>query len=165
MSLAHTIAAHAQVVEAEAASEEPLPDNPAQTYVDSDGTADDPRVLAAYLALPADTRAALHDARAEELARSTEFSLHLGAIPYHLEHGSDPAGAGAKALRAAMDHCQKTGLYQAAADLGLRGADAVYVATAQALHLPLLTWDDDQRDRAGRVIGAFTPTTRDPRIL
>jgi predicted nucleic acid-binding protein len=52
-----------------------------------------------------------------------------------------------------------------AADLGLRGADAVYVATAQALHLPLLTWDDDQRDRAGRVIGAFTPTTRDPRIL
>lgn len=121
VSLAHTIATHAQAVDVEATAEEPLPDHPAQAYVDSDGTDDDPRLLAAYLALPGEARAALHDARAGELARSTEFSLHLGAIPYHLEHGSDPAGAGAKALRAAMDHCQKTGLYQAAADLGLRG--------------------------------------------
>ncbi len=52
-----------------------------------------------------------------------------------------------------------------AADLGLRGADAVYVATAHALHLPLLTWDEDQRDRAGRVIAVFSPDTRDPRII
>ncbi|PWK87214.1 Tfp pilus assembly protein PilF [Lentzea atacamensis] len=121
VSLARTIAAHARVVEAQPAAEDPLPDHPEQAYVDSDGTADDPRLLAAYLALPNEARAALHDARAERLAQCTEFSLHLGAIPYHLEHGSDPAGAGAKALRAAMDHCQKTGLYQAAADLGLRG--------------------------------------------
>lgn len=121
VSLARTIAAHAQVVEAPVTAEPPLPDAPAQAYVDSDGTADDPRLLAAYLDLPQETRAALHDARAERLARSTEFSLHLGAIPYHLEHGSDPAGAGAQALRAALDHCHKTGLYQAAADLGLRG--------------------------------------------
>ncbi|MDX8033432.1 tetratricopeptide repeat protein [Lentzea sp. BCCO 10_0856] len=120
VSLAETIAVHAQVVEAPAA-EHPLPDNPAQAYVDSDGTDDDPRLLAAYLALPGDARAALHDARAEQLARSTEFSLHLGAIPYHLEHGSDPSGAGTAALRAALDHCHKTGLYQAAADHGLRG--------------------------------------------
>ncbi|SEQ92673.1 Flp pilus assembly protein TadD, contains TPR repeats [Lentzea xinjiangensis] len=121
VSLARTIAAHAHVVEPGPAPEQPAPDDAAQAYVDSDGTGDDPRLLAAYLALPGAARAALHDARAEVLARSGEFSLHLGAIPYHLEHGSDPAGAGARALRDALDHCHKTGLYQAAADLGLRG--------------------------------------------
>jgi predicted nucleic acid-binding protein len=52
-----------------------------------------------------------------------------------------------------------------AADLGLRGADAVYVATAQVLHLPLLTWDQEQRDRAGRVVAVYSPDTRDPRIM
>ena len=35
-----------------------------------------------------------------------------------------------------------------AARLGLRGADAVYVATAQHLGLPLVTLDVHQRDRA-----------------
>ncbi|MFI6094736.1 tetratricopeptide repeat protein [Lentzea sp. NPDC051213] len=124
VSLAQTIAVHARVVEAEPVAEQPLPDRPAQAYVDSDCTHDDPRLLAAYLDLPAEARAALHDARAEQLAQSEEFSLRLGAIPYHLEHGSDSAGAGARALRDALDHCHKTGLYQAAADLGLRGRTA-----------------------------------------
>ena len=35
-----------------------------------------------------------------------------------------------------------------AASLGLRGADAVYVAAAEYLHLPLCTLDDDQARRA-----------------
>jgi predicted nucleic acid-binding protein len=52
-----------------------------------------------------------------------------------------------------------------AADPGMRGADALYVAAAHALHLPLLTWDRNQRDRADRVVAAFTPDTRDPRIV
>lgn len=52
-----------------------------------------------------------------------------------------------------------------AGDLGLRGADAVYVATARALNLPLLSWDEDQRTRAGRVVAAYSPDTRDPRIV
>jgi predicted nucleic acid-binding protein len=52
-----------------------------------------------------------------------------------------------------------------AADLGLRGADACYVAVARELHLPLLTWDEDQRVRAGQVVAAYSPNTRDPRIL
>ncbi|SDF42605.1 Tetratricopeptide repeat-containing protein [Lentzea fradiae] len=121
VSLAATIAACAEVVEAQAGEDEPLPENPAQTYVDSDGTADDPRLLAAYLDLPAEARAALHDARAELLSAEDGFSLRLGAIPYHLEHGSDPAGAGAQALRVALDHCHKVGLYQGAAEHGLRG--------------------------------------------
>jgi len=35
-----------------------------------------------------------------------------------------------------------------AAELGLRGADSVYVAVASQLHLPLVTLDVDQRERA-----------------
>jgi len=37
-----------------------------------------------------------------------------------------------------------------AADLGLRGADATYVAVAARLNLPLVTLDGDQRDRAAK---------------
>ena len=35
-----------------------------------------------------------------------------------------------------------------AAELALRGADSVYVAVASQLHLPLVTLDVDQRERA-----------------
>ncbi len=35
-----------------------------------------------------------------------------------------------------------------AAELGLRGADFVYVAVADQLKLPLVTFDSDQRERA-----------------
>jgi len=35
-----------------------------------------------------------------------------------------------------------------AADLGLRGADSVYVAVARRLNLPFVTFDVDQRQRA-----------------
>ena len=44
-----------------------------------------------------------------------------------------------------------------AADLGLRGADAVYVATARRLGLPLVTWDVEQRERAARLIAVRAP--------
>jgi len=46
---------------------------------------------------------------------------------------------------------------QLAADLGLRGADAVYVALAQQLAVPLITWDQEQLDRTGSVISARWP--------
>ncbi len=39
-----------------------------------------------------------------------------------------------------------------AAELGLRGADATYVATASRLNVPLATLDDDQRQRAARQV-------------
>jgi predicted nucleic acid-binding protein len=39
-----------------------------------------------------------------------------------------------------------------AAELGLRGADATYVATASRLNVPLVTLDDDQRQRAARQV-------------
>ena len=37
-------------------------------------------------------------------------------------------------------------------DLGVRGADAFYIAIAQQLHLPLATLDLDQHTRASQVI-------------
>ena len=37
---------------------------------------------------------------------------------------------------------------QLAAELGLRGADSVYVAVASHLNIPLATLDSDQRERA-----------------
>lgn len=44
-----------------------------------------------------------------------------------------------------------------AAELHLRGADAVYVATAQLLALPLITWDREQLTRAAGRIAVRTP--------
>jgi predicted nucleic acid-binding protein len=44
-----------------------------------------------------------------------------------------------------------------AADLLLRGADAVYVALAEHLGVPLITWDSEQLARAASVIDVRTP--------
>ena len=44
-----------------------------------------------------------------------------------------------------------------AADLQLRGPDAVYVAVAQRLNIPLVTWDREQLARTAGVIAAYTP--------
>jgi len=41
--------------------------------------------------------------------------------------------------------------------LRLRGADAVYIAAAVSLRLPLVTWDVEQRERAARVVDVLAP--------
>jgi tetratricopeptide (TPR) repeat protein len=92
-----------------------------RAYIDSDGTSDDPAELAAYRDADAATRAELHDLRAAELIRQGEWSLHLGAIPYHLEHGADPTQAGGKALLDAADYCFEMGFYRMQLDYGPRG--------------------------------------------
>ncbi len=92
----------------------------ATSYVDSDCTDDHPRAYAAYLALPAARRAQLHDERAAELAACGERSLRLGAIARHLERGTDPAGAGVRAMSEALENCVDAGFYHAAVDLGGR---------------------------------------------
>jgi predicted nucleic acid-binding protein len=46
---------------------------------------------------------------------------------------------------------------QSAADLGLRGADAVYVATAHHLGVPLVTLDREQQQRAARLVSVQSP--------
>jgi predicted nucleic acid-binding protein len=47
-----------------------------------------------------------------------------------------------------MNHALLLEAATLAADLGLRGADSVYVATAKRLDVPLVTFDVDQRERA-----------------
>lgn len=47
---------------------------------------------------------------------------------------------------------------EVAARLTLRGADAIYVATAHILGVPLVTWDGEQRERGGRLVTVRTPT-------
>ncbi|MCT9933843.1 tetratricopeptide repeat protein [Planotetraspora sp. A-T 1434] len=85
-------------------------------YIVSDGTSDDPAAYGAYLALPPDERARLHELRAAELTGA----FALGAVPYHLEHGSDSEAA-LRALWAAVDHCVTEGFLDAVAELGARG--------------------------------------------
>lgn len=97
----------------------------ATRYVESDGTLALPHVVAAYDRLPADVRAGLHDRRADELAARGEATLALGAIPYHREHGTDPAGAGGDALLHAVDHCVDMGFYHATIELAARGRAVV----------------------------------------
>ncbi|HEX4705700.1 MAG TPA: tetratricopeptide repeat protein, partial [Pseudonocardiaceae bacterium] len=92
----------------------------AQAYVDSDGTCDDAADVEAYQRLSAEVRARLRDDRAAVLTARDEPSLLIGAVPYHREHGSDPA-AGPRALHHAQDWCMDHGYYHAVVDLGLRG--------------------------------------------
>ncbi len=91
----------------------------ASRFVLTDGTCDDPEVLAAYAALESEERARLHDARADELDGG-EWSLRLGAVPFHRERGTDPAAAVA-ALAFAQDHCFAMAFHHACVDLGRRG--------------------------------------------
>ncbi|MSQ13676.1 MAG: hypothetical protein EXR47_06065 [Dehalococcoidia bacterium] len=44
-----------------------------------------------------------------------------------------------------------------ASTLRLRGADAVYVALARRLGMPLVTWDREQRGRVAPTICTMTP--------
>jgi predicted nucleic acid-binding protein len=44
-----------------------------------------------------------------------------------------------------------------AIQFALKGADAIYVALAQRLKLPLVTWDNEQLERAGQIIEVMTP--------
>ena len=46
-----------------------------------------------------------------------------------------------------------------ATDLQLRAGDAIYVAVAQQLNLPLLSWDKEQLERAGNLLTTYTPST------
>ncbi|MDI1461281.1 tetratricopeptide repeat protein [Catellatospora sp. KI3] len=96
----------------------------AARYVESDCTSDVAELVEAYQRLGDAERVALHDARVAEL-ESGDWSLRLGAIPYHLERGSDPAGLGGEALRAALDYCVDMGFYDATVDFGHRGRAVV----------------------------------------
>jgi tetratricopeptide (TPR) repeat protein len=133
--LAAALRAHADVVDVPASGvRAPLPADPAWAYVSGECLSDDPRLVKAYEAMEPAARAQLHERRAAALAERDEKSLTLGAIPYHLEHGTDPAGAGRTAVHAAQDYCVCLGFYDACVELGRR-----YEALAGAAD-DLRTW-------------------------
>ncbi len=93
----------------------------ATAFVDGDGISDEPTLVLAYQQLDLDERAALHDARAQWWEMQSTWAAKLGPIPYHREHGSDPAGAGLVALQAAVGYCIDRGFYDANVEFGERG--------------------------------------------
>ena len=58
----------------------------------------------------------------------------------------------------AVDRQLADGAARLAARLRLRGADAVYVALAERLDLPLVTLDSQQLERGGSVIDVRRPS-------
>ena len=125
----------------------------ARLLVAADGSDEDADRLAAYARLEPAQRAALHDLRAAEvaLAAEAEPSLRLGALPYHLERGSDPGGAGVEALRWAQNRCKYLGFYQAAVEFGRRG-----LAIVDARQNPSEWWEFT-RDTAVALAAAGRP--------
>ncbi|MCX4751648.1 tetratricopeptide repeat protein [Kitasatospora sp. NBC_01287] len=93
----------------------------ARAHVWSEGTGDDPEELAGYAAAEPRLRARLHDERADELEAGADRGVLLGALPYHRERGSDPGGAGRRALRTALEISVAVGYSTATIDLGHRG--------------------------------------------
>jgi len=122
-ALAQYSAPTAVTAAAETAGGETAGADAAWEFVRSECLADGPGGAArrAYEALPAAQRAALHERRAAELVAADEFTLRLGAVPYHLEHGSDPLRTAVPALWEAADHCMVNGFYSAVIDLARRG--------------------------------------------
>ena len=90
-------------------------------YVAGHGTSDDPLEIGAYQASDPALRQRLHDEQADLLEPAAGPGLRTGAIAYHREHGSDPGGAGSRALAAAQRYCVETGFSAAVIDLGTRG--------------------------------------------
>lgn len=134
--LADALATYAQRIDASQIPPVVVEGDLAAAFVDSDCTSEDPALAAAYDALSAADRAALHDTRAAVLAAQGELSLYLGAIPFHLERGSSPERA-REALLAALEHCVRMGFYEAVVELGERCRS-------------LVDWDRDP-DQAWRV--------------
>ncbi len=46
-----------------------------------------------------------------------------------------------------------------AADLQLRAGDAIYVAVAYQRHIPLVSWDKEQLQKASKIVQTYTPDT------
>ena len=89
----------------------------ARAFVATECTGADAAAAAAYQRIPEDLRRRLHDERADALEALDERSLHLGAIPFHREHGCDPDGAGRTSLMDAVSHCIGLAYYTLALEL------------------------------------------------
>lgn len=93
-------------------------------FVASDGVSDVAAEFKAYLAADPSLRQRLHDERAAVLQARGEWSLRLGAIPYHLERGSSPAAA-RQAYDTAIEYCIGMAFYQTGLELARRLAGLI----------------------------------------
>ena len=160
--LATSLERYAQPVHVDESIPPAQPDRPAaellRAYIESDGTSDDPAELSAYHAAARAERARLHDERGDQLELHDDRDLRLGAIPYHRERGSDPTGAGRRALRVALEHCVATGYSAATVDFGERGRRVVRRGRPPARLLSL------QREDGERAGSSAAGSTRAPRF-
>lgn len=92
-----------------------------RAYVETEGTSANPLYQLAYQQCAQSLRQQWHDERAEALSLLGQRSLHLGAIPYHREHGQQAATLGAESLLQAINYCVDMGFYDCTKDLGERG--------------------------------------------
>lgn len=93
----------------------------AAAYVAGHCTSDDPAEIRAYERATPAVRAGLHDEQADLIEASASPGERAGALAYHREHGSDPSGAGSRALAQAQRYCVEAGFSAAVVDLGMRG--------------------------------------------
>jgi len=122
--LGEAIGRHAGHVAAPGTGIRPLGDEaPVKAFVWSECLSEALTGRQAYEQADPALRARLHDERAAELEARNEWSLWLGAIPYHREHGTDPGTAGRKAYAEAVNYCVGMAYYEAGLDLASRYAE------------------------------------------
>ena len=106
------------------------------------------------------------DHRLQEGLPMVAPALLLAEVGGAISRGTGSLGAGRRAVNSLLHwplleivSWEGEGLEAAllACDLGLRGADAYYVLVAHRRSLPLISWDDDQRERARAVVPVGCP--------
>jgi len=116
--LAQQLSVRARRVEAAATGRPPTLSSPsglvlARAYVAADGTSDDEAARASYEGLSGEERRRLHDERGAAVEASGEYSLRLGALPYHRLHGTDPLIQAWPLYAQAEGYCMSMGYYHA----------------------------------------------------
>jgi tetratricopeptide (TPR) repeat protein len=142
----------------------------ARAYLETEGTSANPLHLLAYQHTASCVRQQWHDERAEELERLGQWSLHLGAIPYHREQGQHASTAGVESLLQAINYCVDMGFYESTRDLGERGRRLVdgeaeprrYWVFTSKLAIALSMFE--QADEAEALINEARGLTSDPEV-
>ncbi|HEY1353996.1 MAG TPA: tetratricopeptide repeat protein [Ktedonobacteraceae bacterium] len=141
-----------------------------RAYVESEGTSAHPLEQLAYQQSAESVRQQWHDERAETLAQLGQWSLQLGALPYHREQGSQAATLGVESLLQAINYCVDMGFYDWTQGLGERGRRLVTWETQ-----PLRAWVFtsklaialamfEQADEAEALISEARGNSSDPQV-
>jgi tetratricopeptide (TPR) repeat protein len=141
-----------------------------RAYVASEGTSANPLEHLAYQQSTLSVRQQWHDERAETLEHLGQWSLQLGAIPYHRAQGRQATTLGVESLLKAINYCVDMGFYDYTKDLGERGRRLVTWETQ-----PLRAWVFtsklaialamfEQADEAEELISEARGNSSDPQV-